>query len=63
MPLINCKIKLRFMWTNHCVLSAAADDDNDNANFNNIGFTMKDKKLYILVVTLLDKKLKTVKTS
>ena len=63
MPLINCKIKLRFMWTNHCVLSAAAADDNDNANFNNIGFTMKDKKLYILVVTLLDKKLKTVKTS
>ena len=51
------------MWTNHCVLSAAAGADNDNAYFNNIGFTMKDTKLYILVVTLLDKKSKTVKTS
>ena len=51
------------MWTNHCVLSAAAGADKDNANFHNIGFVMKDTKLYILVVTLLDKKSKTVKTS
>ena len=63
MPMINCKVKLRLMWTNHCALSAAAGADNDNAYFNDIGFTMKDTKLYILVVTLLDKKSKTVKTS
>ena len=56
MPLINFKVKLRPMWTNHCVLSAAAGADKDNANFHNIGFIRKDTKLYILVVTLLDKK-------
>ena len=35
----------------YCVL-AAAGDENDNANFNNINFTFKDTKLYVPVVTL-----------
>ena len=44
MPLINCKVELRFEGTNHCVLSANGDD-NDDANSNNIIFTMNDTKL------------------
>ena len=44
MPLINCKIELKFRWTNHCALSANGDD-NDDANSNNIIFTMNDTKL------------------
>ena len=38
------------------ILSAAGADnvnDNENANGNNIIFTIKDTKLYVLVVTLL----------
>ena len=49
-PLINCKVKYKLAWTNHCVLSAAAGVDNDNANSNNISFTIKDTKLYALAV-------------
>ena len=40
-----------FEWTNHCVLSANRND-NDDASSNNIIFTIKDTKLYVLVVTL-----------
>ena len=47
MGLINCKFK----WMNHCVLSANCAD-NDNANSNSIIFTIKDTKLYVLVVIL-----------
>ena len=36
---------------NHCVLSAAGAD-NDNANSNNIIYTIKDRKLYVPVFTL-----------
>ena len=52
MLLIICKVKFRLRWTNHWVLSTAAGADNGNANPNNISFTMKDTKLYVLVVTL-----------
>ena len=45
MPLINCKVELKLIWTKHCVLSAAGNNDN-------IIFTIKDKKLYVPVVTL-----------
>ena len=53
---INCKVDLKLKWTKYCVLSAAGNDnvnndDNDN-NSNNIIFTIKDTKLYVLVVTL-----------
>ena len=51
MSLINCKIELKLQWTNHCVLSAAGSD-NDDANPNNIIFTIKDTKWYVPVVTL-----------
>lgn len=52
MLLIICKVKFRLRWANHWVLSTAAGADNDNTNPNNISFTMKDTKLYVLVVTL-----------
>ena len=47
---------------NHCVLSAAGAD-NDNANSNNIIYTIKDRKLYVPVFTLSAKQPKTIKTS
>ena len=53
-PLINCKIELKLRWTKHCVLSVFVNE-NDNANnadSNNIIFTIKNTKLYIPVVIL-----------
>ena len=49
MPLTDCKVELKLKWRKYCVLSGA---DNINPNSNNIIFTIKDTKLYILVVTL-----------
>ena len=34
------------------------DNDNDNSNTNNITFTIKDTKLYVLVVTYQQKTIK-----
>ena len=50
MPLINCKVKLKFRWTKHCVLVVTAND-NTNVNPNRIIFIIKDTKLYVPVVT------------
>ena len=50
MPLINCTVELKLKWLKYCVLSAAGDDNND-ANSNNITFTIKDIKLNVPVVT------------
>ena len=44
MPSINCKVELKLKWSNHCVFSAASVD-NDDANSNNITFTIEDTKL------------------
>ena len=53
MPLINCKVELKFRWTKHCVLAAAGTlNVNGNNDGNNIIFTIKDTKLYDPVVTL-----------
>ena len=49
-PSINCKIKLKLEWTKYCFLSPAGADNND-ANFGNINFTIKDTKLDVPVVT------------
>ena len=49
-PLINCTIELKIRWMKHCVL-ASAGTENDDANSNNIIFTIKDTKLYFRVVT------------
>ena len=51
MPLINCKVQLKLKWSDCCALSAAGND-NANGNDDNIIFTIKDTKLYVLVVTL-----------
>ena len=51
MPLINCKVEFKLKWTKYCVLSATGAD-NRNANSNNIISIIKDKKLYVLVLTL-----------
>ena len=50
MQLINCRVELKLGWANHYVLSAVGAD-NDHANSNNIIFTIKEIKLYLLVVT------------
>ena len=53
MPLIDCKIELKLKWTKYCVLPpAVADTVNSNNNDNDIIFTIKDTKLYVLVATL-----------
>ena len=45
-PLVNCKIELKFKRTKYCALSANGHDNvNDNDNANNIIFTIKDIKL------------------
>ena len=49
MLLINFKVELKRKCTKYCVLSAA--NVNGNATDNVIIFTIKDTKLYILVVT------------
>ena len=51
MPLINCKVELKHKWTKHCVF-ATDGNDNDNANSDNIIFTIKDTKLQVPVVKL-----------
>ena len=56
MPLINCEVELKLTWTKYCVLTAVGVDDD--ANSNNIIFTIKDKKLYVPVVTLSAKIIK-----
>ena len=52
MPLINWKVILELKWTKYCALTAAGADIND-ANSNNIAFTIKYTKSYLAVVTLL----------
>ena len=48
MPLINWKVKLKIRWTKHC-FSASATAEYDDADSNNIIFTIKDTKLFILL--------------
>ena len=38
MPLINCKVELKFKWIKYCILFAASND-NTNTNPNNNIFT------------------------
>ena len=49
-----CNEELKLEWPNYWVLSAAGAD-NTNANSNNIIFTIKDVKLYVLVIQKLVK--------
>ena len=42
MPLINCKVELKFRCTNYCVLSAVGVDNVNNRDSNNTIFTIKD---------------------
>ena len=53
MPLINCKVELKFNWTNNCCL-AAGGIENPGTNSNSIFYTIKDTKLYVFVITLLE---------
>ena len=52
-PLINCKVKLKFKWTKYCVLFSAGNENLNDNNANNIIFTIKDTKLYVSIVTLI----------
>ena len=56
MQFINCKVELKLRRTRYCALSVLGNEsDNANVDSNNIIFTIKDTKLYVLVVTLLAK--------
>ena len=55
MPLINCKVELKLKWAKYCAFSAGGTENviNEDANANNIIFTIKDAKSYVHVVPLL----------
>ena len=50
MPLINCRIELKLKWTKSYVLSVAGNENdiNNNDNADNIIFTIKDTKFYVM---------------
>ena len=48
------KSRIKRKWTKYCVLTVAAADNND-ANSNNIIFTIKDTKLYVPFAALFAK--------
>ena len=50
MPLINCKVELKLKWAKYCV--SPTDGNINNNDSNSITFTIKDKKLYVPLVTL-----------
>ena len=51
MPLNNCKVELKHRWTNDYVLYASGADNSD-VKPNHVIFTIKDTKLYVLIVAL-----------
>ena len=51
MPLINWKTEIKHKWNNFALFAAGVDNIN-NRDPANIIFTIKDTKLYVLVVTL-----------
>ena len=51
-PMITCKVELKHKMANYFVLSVAGAD-NDDADSDNIVFTIKDTKLFVHIVTLL----------
>ena len=54
MPVVNRRAELKLRWTRYCILSASGNKNNINedANVNNIIFTIKDTKIYVPAVTL-----------
>ena len=52
MPLINCKIELKLKQAKYCIFSAAGADNVNNIDSINIIFTIKDTRLYVLLITL-----------
>ena len=54
MPLINCKVELKLRSTKYCVFSKGSTENviNEDANANNIIFTIKDTKLNVPILTL-----------
>ena len=51
-PLTNCKIELKLKWIKYCVLLIGGNDNLNYIDSDRIVFTIKDTKLYVLVVTL-----------
>ena len=52
MPLINCKVELKFKWRKFCILSPASNENiiNNDDNANNIIFIIKKINLYVPAV-------------
>ena len=56
MPMIICKVESKLKWAKHFTLSVLGNkNDNVNVDSNNIFSTIKDTKLHVPVVTLLEK--------
>ena len=51
MPLINCNVEWKFIWTKHCVLAVAVNDNTD-ADPDNIIFVTSDSNVCVFAVTL-----------
>ena len=43
---------MRLNWTKYCLLSAGDNESDDDVNTDNVIFTIKEIKLYLLLVTL-----------
>ena len=56
MPLINCKVELKFRWTKHCVLFVCGTDNANGNNDDDIIFTIKNAKLYVPVRNFISKR-------
>ena len=54
MTLSNSKVELKLSWRKNCVL-AGFGVENDGADYNSTIFTIKDTKIYVLVVLLSPK--------
>ena len=52
MPVINWKVELKLKWSKYSVLLPAGNDNVNDNDSENIIFTIKDTKLYVVVLTL-----------
>ena len=55
MPLINCKISSELNWSKNCVMYGSDTYNVNDINNRETKFQITNKKLYVLIVTVLTK--------